>query len=401
MSRQHVYRCILLLFCLGLLSVPALSTHAFAHARVSPHSRKIPQQEIPDPVVNASIQAPGNIWYTGIGNTANNYVLIQYWNGTTFQAPAGIPANSYIPSDGGQAVLSLSPTDSWVIANGHTDEAPLQIFHFDGTTRESFPSPPVKGAAVNAMAAVNAHDIWAVGSAGPLLHSFTMHWDGTSWQAVDTPTSLPVEDTDLLRGVSAKSANDVWAFGTQRDPNGGDSPFVLHWNGKQWCIKSPPDTDDPHSVPDAQDLPAAYYRAGVAVSSENIWAVGTGGVIDHWNGKRWRTIVSPIPSTTFILNAISAYSSHDIWAVGQKTVCSVFGVCNPATFTEHWDGCMWHIVPSPSLSFPDGSSSGALIAVKMFSPHNVWALGSTTGNVFLSHWDGLSWQITAQHNVLV
>jgi hypothetical protein len=424
MSKQRITQFVLLLLCPGLLCVPALSQHTLAHARTYSHAIKIPNQEIPNPVVGASIQAPNNIWYTGMGNTANNYVLIQYWNGTTFQAPAGIPVNSYIPSDAGQAVLSLSPTDSWVIANGRTDEAPLQIFHFDGTTRQSFVSPPVKGAEVNAMAAVNANDIWAVGSAGPQLHSFTMHWDGTSWQSVDTPEVMPAEDTDILRGVDAKAANDVWAVGTQRDPDGGNSPFALHWDGTSWSIKSPPDIDDPHNqlnmsrngsslightvgqslhsakrADNPPDLPAAYYRAVAAVSAKNVWTVGTGGVIDHWDGNQWHTVVAPIQSDTLILNAISAYSSHNIWAVGQKVVCSVFGICNPVTFIEHWDGCMWRIVPSPSFSFPDGTSTGALIAVKAFSPNNVWAVGTTTGNVFLEHWDGHSWQITAQHNV--
>jgi len=423
MFRHSISQQIFVLLCLVFLCMPALREHTLAQARTYPHARKIPHQETPNPIMSASIQAPNNIWYTGIGSTANNYVLIQYWNGTTFRTPAGIPANSYAPSDAGQAVLSLSPTDNWVIANGHTDENPLQIFHFNGITRQIFPSPPVKGAIVNAMAAVNAHDIWAVGSAGPQLHNFTMHWDGTSWQAIDAPAPLPPEDTNILRGVTARSANDVWAVGTQQDPDGGDSPFALHWDGTRWSIKSPPDTDDPHGTrgfgrndaaligpmaaytvsgkesPDARDLVAAYYRAVAAVSTTDVWVVGSGGIIDHWDGSRWRTFVAPIRSDQLSLSAISAYSSHDIWAVGRKTVCSILGECNPVTFTEHWNGRTWRIVPSPSLSFPNGSSIGALVAVKMFAPHNVWALGTTTGYVFLEHWDGQSWRVTAQHNL--
>ena len=133
--------------------------------------------------------------------------------------------------------------------------------------------------------------------------------------------------------------------------------------------------------------------AVTAFSAHDIWAVGsydavgccragTGPVIVHWNGRSWRRVPSPnIPGSArsnrggIELSAISAVSAQDIWAVGPLRM-------------EHWDGRNWRIVRSPQ-----GASGVAAI-----SSHNVWAVGSHGYETLLQHWNGIRWGIFPSPN---
>src|SRR5436305_1036172 len=60
------------------------------------------------------------------------------------------------------------------------------------------------------VAAVSAHEIWAVGSNA--AHTLTEHWNGTLWSVVRSPNGPLGAGT--LNAVTAISANDVWTVGT-------------------------------------------------------------------------------------------------------------------------------------------------------------------------------------------
>jgi hypothetical protein len=54
-------------------------------------------------------------------------------------------------------------------------------------------------------------------------------------------------------------------------------------------------------------------------------------LVAHWNGTRWTGVASPNPGGSF-LNAVSALSPSDAWAVGYD---------NTGTLILHWDGTSW------------------------------------------------------------
>ena len=60
-------------------------------------------------------------------------------------------------------------------------------------------------------------------------------------------------------------------------------------------------------------LSALYGVWGTAAN--DVWAVGQGGTILHWDGARWSTIPS---GTTETLRSIWGSSPTDIWAVGER-----------------------------------------------------------------------------------
>jgi hypothetical protein len=68
-----------------------------------------------------------------------------------------------------------------------------------------------------------------------------------------------------------------------------------------------------------QDLrasgPKKNLRGVWGSSANDIWAVGEGGTIVHFNGGAWSLVASPI---TEHLSAIWGTSADDVWVVGDK-----------------------------------------------------------------------------------
>jgi hypothetical protein len=138
------------------------------------------------------------------------------------------------------------------------------------------PSPHLSG--LNGVAAISAKDAWAVGDsdeAGPLsMTSRTLieHWNGRVRKVVKSPSP---PDGAFLQGVSAWSANDIWAVGWSGDfETNASRTLILHWNGSTWTPVSSP--------------AGSGSLSGLAVVSARDPVNAT--VIEQWNGKTWKQI---------------------------------------------------------------------------------------------------------------
>lgn len=154
------------------------------------------------------------------------------------------------------------------------------------------PRPPgVRGPGIgefDAVAAVSANDVWAVGDG---LGTLIAHWNGSQWSLVKSPS--PGTAFNNLYGVAAASASDVWAVRSySNDPQNQDvQTLIEHWNGSSWSIV-------PGLNPGAQ---GNAFNAVTAVSASNVWAVGFSynstfvqqTLIEHWNGSAWSVVTSP------------------------------------------------------------------------------------------------------------
>ena len=75
------------------------------------------------------------------------------------------------------------------------------------------------------------------------------------------------------------------------------------------------------------------------------WAVGwssegKSSLVLRWTGTAWQRVASPNPEPADnSLNAVSASSTGDAWAVGDGMNASN-GVWK--TVIEHWNGASWH-----------------------------------------------------------
>jgi hypothetical protein len=185
--------------------------------------------------------AADNVWVVG-------YNGIRHWVGTGWNT-------SWQPSRAALlAVSASSATDVWAVGTPNPAAGGSTIFHRTSVPNYWTAVTSPTTAILYSVDAVLSNDAWAVGQSGAIIH-----WDGASWVSVTSPTS------NLLRSVAMSSASDGWAVG----PYG----TFLRWNGSSWVQVASPTTDS---------------LLGVAMSStSNGWAVGS--VMLHWDGAEWKT----------------------------------------------------------------------------------------------------------------
>ncbi len=253
-------------------------------------------------------------------------------------------------------------------------------------------APPFKR--LNAVAAVSARNIWAVGDSfsGGVDQPLIEHWNGAQWSIVPAPDPNPGASTDTLESVTEVSARDVWAVGFFATSSGNELPLIEHWSGKQWSIVA--------SARPPVGFPGGNLLGIEEVSAHNIWAVGTSfnsalgtsqTLIEHWNGKQWSIVPSPNPAgaTSSSLGGVTEVSAHNIWAVGDS-FSRATGIEQP--LIEHWNGKHWSLVASPNT----GSNTVSLTGVAEVSARNIWAVGP--GSSFAEHWNGKHWHLVATPN---
>jgi hypothetical protein len=235
------------------------------------------------------------------------------------------------------------------------------------------PGPSVSFPAVlNGVAAISATDVWAVGE---LFNSIDVgqtlieHWDGTAWTRVPSPNPGGSGNGNFLFGVAAVSAANVWAVGGYvTGPTFVHKTLILHWNGSTW-----------RHVPSPSPSPASNLLNGVSASSAtDAWAVGSNAngagmeqtLTEHWDGTAWKHVPSPNPggmSHFNLLNGVAAVSAVDAWAVGDYEN----NAGAQLSLIERWNGAAWRLVPSPNPS----SSSNLLSGVSASSATSIWAVG--------------------------
>lgn len=320
--------------------------------------------------------------------TASATAACPAWSGAQPPSPP-VPARS----DVNPALFSVAvagPCDVWMVGGNRVDGGPEQplIEHWTGGPSWAIVPVPSVGTDVflNSVSAASATDIWAVGTdgGGSTATAVMLHWDGTSW----TQKPVPGAGNTALGAVAAVSARNVWAAGTS---NG--QALLLHYDGTGWT-PSPLPALTP--APDPGDSQFAGISGLDAISSSDVWAVGSvqasgqeNTLALHWDGTGWTQASTPPSNGTAqnFLSAVSASSPGDAWAVGTTRSGST-----RSTLTLHWDGHSWATVPSPN----PGGVFNQLFDVASISPASALAVGiiaDTTGpsRAVALHWDGQHW----------
>lgn len=198
------------------------------------------------------------------------------------------------------------------------------------------------GAGLRAVGGTSATDVFAVGATGIWDRPLAavVHYDGVSWSDMTLPD---LSGSAALLGVWVSSADDVFAV--------GEGGTILHYDGTAWAV---------------MESGTSFDLGGVWGSSpDDVFAVGEGGTVLHYDGQSWSP--TSIPSGSPFLNGIWGSSGTDVFAVGQ------YGEI------VHYDGGSW-------VEMYDGGF--ALTAVWGFSATDVFAVGEW-GTVL--HYDGDSW----------
>jgi len=322
-----------------------------------------------------------DIWSVG----TNSHALAEHWNGSQWSivsAPnAGVGDNIL------NGVSGNSSTDVWEVGYyWFGTENRTLIEHWDGAAWSIVPSPNEykRLNVLNGVTAISPSNAWAVGNAtssqAPDQTTLILHWDGTSWSTVPSP-SPGTGGHNELSAVAAYSANDIWAVGSLTNSGDYSKTLIEHWDGTSWSV-----------IPSA-NVPGVNngLYGVVALAPNDVWAVGYEGVvefetlIEHWDGSAWAVVPSPSPEGfSSILSAVSSTGASDIWTVGRTR--------NPFTFRtgsliEHWNGNSWTEV----IGFGGDGPDSALYGVAAVSPGDAWAVGDSGGLALIGRWSGSSW----------
>lgn len=252
------------------------------------------------------------------------------------------------------------------------------ILHFDGAIWTEMESP-VSDLTMNDSSldyvlkriwGSSPDDIYAVGDNGIIIHFDGSHWsrigcdctsdlycvwgksasevyisgyecpllkfDGTNWTIVDAPVDFGFHGMhgDPVNGLVCSDRNQVYTYD----------------NG-EWELEP---TEDIYFSPE--------FNACWSSENGDIFAVGYGGSIFHFDGTDWHSMTNIPPST---LKDIYAVSSADVYAVGIGTIV-------------HYDGQNWSQVQNNHHVYSGiwGSAGDDVYAVGLFS---------------LFHYDGENW----------
>jgi len=351
--------------------------------------------------------APGGVaWAVGSWSGADLYVskpLIERWNGTSWRLVPSPAIGGTALSSGLRGVAALSSSNAWAVGSVRTSASVQSlILHWNGKSWRRVASPSPGGSSgvslLEAVTAVSSSNAWAVGYY-QVGHSYIgrtliLHWNGRSWKQVASPSPGPLDNE--LYDVAAVSRSSAWAVGNYYPTAQGRRTLVLRWNGRAWKqIPSPNPSGTGHNS----------LLNGVAVASPtSVWAAGSYAVgndyrtlIEHWNGKTWKSEASPNgASTQHTLYGVAALSPSSALAVGYYSN----GVTSQS-LAERWDGRAWKLVGSPSPGGVFGTTW--LNGIAAVSAASAWAVGiyqaSSVRRSLIVRWNGSAWRRVPSPNL--
>jgi len=326
-------------------------------------------------------------WAVGYYRAANAYqAIIQQWDGSSWTL-APVPDSSATRDDFVQGVGCASTSRCFAV--GYSWSRPDNayrslVLEWDGTSWSNATPSDTSLAGNSFLIDVTcsaSDDCWAVGSRqvgllgggfGP-RQTLIMHWDGTSWETVASPITLPFQG-NALASVTCVMPSDCWAVGYY-GASGADQTLALHWDGSEWDIVT-----SPNKSATQQNL----LNGVSCIAADDCWAVGivTPGVnqtlIQHWDGEAWSIVESPNsgPNNANVLFNVSCLSADECWAAGYH---------KPHPWLENlmlvWDGSAWSIAPSPN-SAP--GQTNTLRAISCTPGYGCWAAGNYYGTGSIS-----------------
>lgn len=251
------------------------------------------------------------------------------------------------------------------------------------------PSTGIQSNELLSVAAISSKDAWAVGyrtvndaSKNPTLHTLTEHWNGKVWSVVP---SVDPANAPVLQSVVALSSQNVWAVGYYLNPKAPDVA-AYQMLVEHWNGKNW------SQVPSPSPFASSALTHISAISPNDIWASGvlyTRGaeIFDHWNGKSWNVVSPPKhPGNTVIINDLATIATNNVWAIGGFVTAPVQG--HP--LIEHWNGKNWNIITVPQ-------QVGFLRAISVVSTNDIWI----SGIAVMLHWNGKNWNVVAQPKILL
>lgn len=229
-----------------------------------------------------------DIYAVGDGGTIVHYdgsawrsVALRIALGCDFRAVWGSsPTDVYIAGKEGAMGLSEPALGERLIPSG-------TVFHYDGTrwTRQRLGE---NVGTVTALWGSSANDVYAGTAGGVILHS-----DGSTWRFA---AQLPIQSPALMLGqfdlqtLWGTSTRNLFVAGMRIINQGADDTAIsviqtvlLHYDGETWTFQ-----------PNGERAMAGIGAVWVN-SPEDIFVVGPGSELMHFDGTDWVVLTAPVP----------------------------------------------------------------------------------------------------------
>jgi len=272
-----------------------------------------------DALTDVKAVSANEAWAAGTtrGALGRSNTLVARWNGSTWAPeptpngnPSGYNSLSGVAAAGGTVWAVGSSIDSSTF-----NHRSLILQRTNGAWRLSTVPRVRANEFVEGVDAITATDAWAVGWSSNDLSSpgvpMALRWNGSGWR----PVSVPSSASTVLNAVDAVTANDVWAVGNTLVDGYNQQPFVVHFDGTSW-----------RRIPTPSVETGATLNDVVAVSASNVVAVGTSAntgqsLVLHWNGSSWTR--ETVDSTAKLTGA-AAVGPRTFWAVGNTFALNAY-----------------------------------------------------------------------------
>lgn len=214
-----------------------------------------------------SALSASDVWAVGYAQNASGafQTLIEHWNGTAWSivtSPNPGVSNNYL-----FGVKALATNDVLAVGQALGIGGPDQslVEQWNGSAWSVVSTPPTSDSGTLYGVTATTTNAWAVGmqasnTAGtqPLAQQTVKG----RWNTVSIP-GVGTFDNNLY-GAVAVSDSDVWAVGTFIDSSGNAQTLIEQWNGTSWNVVSSPSPGSGDNI-----------LGGVAaLSANNVWAVG-------------------------------------------------------------------------------------------------------------------------------
>lgn len=275
-------------------------------------------------------------------------------------------------------VSFISPTSGWAVGDSPGGGLPGITIHWDGTQWRQILTPTL-GAAYNleSVTCFAANNCAAVGTgAGPIL----LQWDGISW--IDRSALVSILGTTALHSIFVRS--DGLGFAVGESPAG--KPNIIRVN-LAVVPPSPPAVASEAIVGAPDRLRSVRILPPGTPGSIQGFAVGDNGALVgaawRWDGTPGGWLVSP-PGATATLRGVQILNPNEAIAVGD------------ADSRTRWNGATWTPEGGVVIATADWRSVFATAS------NDEWIVGSAVGAVAsIAHWNGVAWTAFAPPNVPV
>ena len=205
-----------------------------------------------------------DVWAFGsyFDTTANAYLtLALHWDGASWSvvpSPDVTGANNQMLGGG-----SLGSTDVWAVGDAQGSSSPSALAErWNGSAWSIVATPNIGYSIFRSVVPITHQDTWAFGYfySGPYFAPLAEVWNGSTFSVSPTPT-VSGQNT-VINAAAAINATDVWAVGNTFLP---DHTFTMNWNGSVWTVVA-----SPNKGTTGDDLDSVARIPG----SADAWAVG-------------------------------------------------------------------------------------------------------------------------------